>query len=1132
MANAFDIAEGKVNPFDVAEGKVSPFDIAESQAMPSQAVVDAQKLTGTPVAPGMPTSVAQLPDTTAGIKDVAIGIPETPVKLASDIGQFALEATTPFKYLENMLFGQDSGTAFQQAQEHTRAQQELINYQPVSKMGAQAPAIPFAIPTAVIKGGEKLLDIAGGEGTDVEGNVPLRKQAAEGIKQGILSSLAMLGIKKAMDVAPVRTSNVAKAIEQKVESNEKITANKYGYADTPYTRIFGLSDRGGSVLGDAVHTDSSAKAYRNLMYELGGDKTKASRFMELWQNKDAITAEKEFPQFSGRGIETINAKREKAQSTIEFKNIVKETPFDIAEKAQGEIPAGSLAYGQKLPEKRMGIRLERLGGENYDTQKAFLDLVDMKQKEIMASKKPINFAQMTKEAEALGYTIDDFVGKGKKASVKDYAYQKAFADATTASIEALSNAKKKIGESQGSPEALAEFAIALDQASLIVPKYIKAGTEQARGLVARRINGSAEALKKRNFNAIVEAAGGADKLKAISDAFSKVDLSNQYQVNKFIREVTKVKTADKVYWVWLNSILSGPPSHVANILSNSLTAMTKTPEKGISASLDVIRSLATGKQREVYFGEVPHDFFGAWQGVKEGAKAAMKAWVDDMPQMEASKLEVKPAPLKGKVGRFIGGPTRALMAADEFFKSIIYRSEINSLAYRQASHEGLKGKAKSNRIAELSNTPLDWMQKRAIEEAKYRTFQKELGPIGTKAMNLRNESMPLKVLFPFIKTPTNIVKFGLERTPLEFIDAGIKVAKGDLKGGAISEQMAKPILGSIISGAMLTSIMDGNVSGAGPVNKNERDSLYRTGWQPYSIKIKDKWYSYKRLEPVGMVVGLTADTKEIWKYASAEEKSSLAAAISTAVGQNILNKTWMQGASNAMNAITDPNRYGESWVQSLAGSAVPGVVATAARALDPNMRQAQDIIDGIKTRLPVISEEVLPKLNLWGEPIKKSEGVAERFVGKVPSRFVSPVQVSPENRSKIDKEIVRLIGVGYLQPPGPPGKVVGGIDLTPEQYQEMQSRGGGLAKKSLERIVETDVYKKAPDMAKTKIIESVIENYRRIASSEMLGKIKNEQGKDIVAQGEARSKGIIPKNIKPSPEKNLSDILRGIRGNQ
>ena len=82
----------------------------------------------------------------------------------------------------------------------------------------------------------------------------------------------------------------------------KPKANKQGYADIPYTRMFGLSDRGGNALGDAVHQE----AYRAIpeLKRLLGDETKAKRFYDLWQKKDAVSAEKEFSDWSGKGPET------------------------------------------------------------------------------------------------------------------------------------------------------------------------------------------------------------------------------------------------------------------------------------------------------------------------------------------------------------------------------------------------------------------------------------------------------------------------------------------------------------------------------------------------------------------------------------------------------------------------------------------------------------------------------------------------------------------------------------------------------------------------------------------------------------------------------------------------------------
>ncbi|MFH2073727.1 MAG: hypothetical protein ABIJ57_00075, partial [Pseudomonadota bacterium] len=96
-------------------------------------------------------------------------------------------------------------------------------------------------------------------------------------------------------------------------------ANKYGYADTPYTRIFGFSDRGGSVLGDIVHHDYKGRMIL-LKKELGAEKAK--RFNDLWEKRDAETAEREFPEYSGKGAETLEAQRKAAVESIKWKEIV------------------------------------------------------------------------------------------------------------------------------------------------------------------------------------------------------------------------------------------------------------------------------------------------------------------------------------------------------------------------------------------------------------------------------------------------------------------------------------------------------------------------------------------------------------------------------------------------------------------------------------------------------------------------------------------------------------------------------------------------------------------------------------------------------------------------------------------
>lgn len=73
-------------------------------------------------------------------------------------------------------------------------------------------------------------------------------------------------------------------------------------------------------------------------------------------------------------------------------------------------------------------------------------------------------------------------------------------------------------------------------------------------------------------------------------------------------------------------------------------------------------------------------------------------------------------------------PTRAMIAEDAFFKGIIENSELNRLAYRQATKEGLKGQAFKDRIVDLLSSPTEQMfgkccQERTVSNLPERTWR-------------------------------------------------------------------------------------------------------------------------------------------------------------------------------------------------------------------------------------------------------------------------------------------------------------------------------------------------------------------------------------------------------------------------
>ena len=91
------------------------------------------------------------------------------------------------------------------------------------------------------------------------------------------------------------------------------------------------------------------------------------------------------------------------------------------------------------------------------------------------------------------------------------------------------------------------------------------------------------------------------------------------------------------------------------------------------------------------------------------------------------------------------------------------------------------------------------MQKTAFEAAQYITFQTPIGKRGDfldaakAAQYVKNKAGPMSwftnYYFPFVQTPTNILGFTLERTPI--LQFALKRFRDDLKAGGARAEIAK-----------------------------------------------------------------------------------------------------------------------------------------------------------------------------------------------------------------------------------------------------------------------------------------------------------------------------------------------------
>jgi hypothetical protein len=500
------------------------------------------------------------------------------------------------------------------------------------------------------------------------------------------------------------------------------------------------------------------------------------------------------------------------------------------------------------------------------------------------------------------------------------------------------------------------------------------------------------------------------------------------------------------------------------------------------------------------FGEAGARLFGFMQGSLEGVKAGWRVFRSEMPTDPLTKIEQgrqrsipsveiqvidprtfsflgRDIELTGKLtlgGKQVRTAGRALMAEDELFKAIGSRQELNAQAYRIASREKLTGKDFAARVAELTANPTKAMLEAARATANYQTFTRELGPLGQAIQKFSNAHVLAKLVIPFVRTPVNIVKYSGERTPLAVFSQQVRDNLGG-KNGAVARdtQLARLAMGAAVGATGMYLASQGLITGGGPRDPAQRAMMYLSGWQPYSVRVGEFYYSYGRFEPLGTLLGVSADMYEIGGAMSDPEGADLAALIMGSVSTNLVNKTWAQGPSNLVEAVNDPERYGQQYVQRLAGTVVPTGVAQIARIDDPYLREARSVLDQIQSRVPGLSAGLPFKRDIWGEPIA--------LEGSLGPDIISPIYTSRMSNDPVNRELLALKVF-----PAKLDRQIRGVDLTDEQYDTYQKVAGRLTKQTLDSMVGAPGWGQLPPFVRIEAITKAVSRTREQARTWML----------------------------------------------
>ena len=542
---------------------------------------------------------------------------------------------------------------------------------------------------------------------------------------------------------------------------------------------------------------------------------------------------------------------------------------------------------------------------------------------------------------------------------------------------------------------------------------------------------------------------------------------------KLAEGLEKATTWEKFVEFWKNGLLSGPQTPVTNFLGT-------WSFQALRPAVDAVAA-ATGMMRGAKVGDQPGDRLSLWapvlrvngmlKGVQAGAKAAAATFrADEATQ----KVEAYKNAIPGRFGEIVRLPYRLLGAGDAMVSTMYKYGELEVLAGQKAIMKGHHPMTREFAIRrqEIIDNPDPAMLKEAEDVATRMTFNDPGGERTRMVQGFVNK-WHLQWMVPFIRTPLNIAAEMIRMSPAApLVDAWrADIAKG---GVARDRALAEVAVGAGIMAITMAYAFDGLITGSGDPDPGKRRSKTDV-WQPNSVKIGDTYYEIGRLQPGGTLMVLAADVANAWDHMTDEEKDKVPKILAMAFSNAITNQTFLQGLTNVIHMMSEPDRYGKRFFEGLAGSLVPNIIGQPTAMSDPYVRQVNSMLEAIQARTPM-RQALEPKQDWLGEPVKNKERLG----------VVLPIRETKISDDKVRKEADRL----NISVADTPKKVhigrgtgkIGDVELTPEERNNFAKIGGDMAHKILGEIVNQSGYDQIPDMIKRKMFANVLSRSHQVAA--------------------------------------------------
>ena len=542
------------------------------------------------------------------------------------------------------------------------------------------------------------------------------------------------------------------------------------------------------------------------------------------------------------------------------------------------------------------------------------------------------------------------------------------------------------------------------------------------------------------------------------------------------------------------AMLANPRTHIRNIVGNTIFIPAVRTKDVIATGIERIAQLGNSEIERTKVAAVKKEYreFAKNDANSKEVKALLKGQKYD----ERSQLYEMRRTFKNNALEFLTSFNGDLLEAEDLlFKNRHYIHALGSfLQARKADlnnvSESLLFEARSYAVKEAQKATFN-------DESAIANYLKSITRIkGSDTKALKVAKIAIDGVIPFKRTPVNIIRRGIEYSPIglgKALTAGLyDVKKGKISISEFADGLAAGLTGTGIFAIGLL------LSGLGYVNggfgDDDEDKFKKlNGEQEYSVRVFGKSYTIDWAAPACIPFFIGVETANSFKDGDGVKLSDFTGALWNSL-EPVTNLSMLSGIQNTISAAKYSSAsetlasIGEDIALSYAMQGIPSLAGSISRTIDPTQRSwytdknssiskfGQEAINNIESKIPGVSYFQAPSIDQWGR-IKNRGKFAERLT----ENFLSPGYYSDIEYDDVNSELKRIIektGDTKVVPKKAPTSFNVNKKqkfLTAKEYTTFAAAKGQMSFDYVKEFIETPAYKKLTDEQRIEVISGLYE---------------------------------------------------------